>query len=586
MKIKIFSLILGLSLALFSCTSNSKPKTAIITGKATINWSNSLTFHDGPVPLTDSWVNRINIGDSIIKLNDDGTFKIELSIDKPNFYTLAHESNKEELFVSPNDSIHIDFDADTLHSGRGALHNNHLRKMRVMINNNRRYINGLEFFNKSTDYVDSILDSLKTVYLNTHQEFKNNNDVSEIIDSRILADIDYRSKLYKVVHPPIYTQQTNETLPVAKTYYDNLGEGSLNNPELLSSLDYALFLDAYVTAQTAGEYRFGNYFDAPIEEIHPRYETIQKLEAHQDIKDYLLHQHLNKSMDNYGVAYLDDLIPQFKEDCKNEDYVKEIESRYEKGVERRKEPSEIKIYKQIGDIELEAHIFYPEDYKESDKRPAYVFFHGGGWETGIPEWGYANSKRYSQKGMVAISFEYRIINIHKSNILDCIRDVKSAILWTRKHASSLGIDPNKIVAAGFSAGGHLAACTAILDEFEEEDNSGLSSKPNAIVVHSASYNTTKNEWFARNSEQKPEAISTFHQVDKGLVPSIFFHGTDDHLAPISEFTEFRDKMDELGNDYEYKIFENVGHFFGNPEARKTVHEMTEAFFVKLGYIEK
>jgi len=187
--------------------------------------------------------------------------------------------------------------------------------------------------------------------------------------------------------------------------------------------------------------------------------------------------------------------------------------------------------------------------------------------------------------MVAISFEYRLIDIHQSNLLDCVRDAKSAILWTRKQAKALGIDPDKIVAAGFSAGGHLAACTAILDEYEEVDDSGLSSKPNAIIIHSASYNTLKKPWFGRYSEQKPESISTFHQVKANLVPAIFFHGMDDHLAPLGEFTEFRDKMDALGNDYEYKIFENVGHFFNDPNARQIVQEMTDDFLVKLGYIE-
>lgn len=278
------------------------------------------------------------------------------------------------------------------------------------------------------------------------------------------------------------------------------------------------------------------------------------------------------------------MLPKFREDCKTPEFVKRIEDRILASMERREEPSTIKIYKKIGNIELEAHIFYPEDFKTGDKRPAYLFFHGGGWSMGIPEWGYKNCKNYSSEGMVAISFEYRLIDIHNSNILDCVRDAKSAILWTREQAELLGVDPDKIVAAGFSAGGHLAACTAILNEYEETSDSGRSAKPNVIVVHSASYNTLKNNWFAKKSEQNPTSISTFHQLDKNLVPAIFFHGTNDHLAPISEFTEFRDKMDALGNDYEYKIFENVGHFFNNRSARKTVQEMTEAFFVKLGYI--
>lgn len=586
MSCKKIYILFACCIAFFSCTTEKAQETAIVTGKVNVRWSKNIKLTNGVVTLVDPWINRTNIGDTIIPLNEDGTFRIELSLDKPDFRSIAHETNEVQFFIAPNDSLHIDFTAENRFSGTVGTLNDHLAAMRNMINNNRRYINGLAFYNQSSEAVNAILDSLENSYINAHKNFTETHQVPEEFDKRILADLMYRSKLYQTVHPALYTQKTTKHLPVQKTYYDAIAKGSFDNPALLKSLDYILFLDAYLTAQAAGNRKFGNYFDDPIERIHPKYTQIQQLDAHQEIKDYLFSQHIHKSMDSYGVVYLQDIMPMFRKDCKNPVLVKQMEDRFQNGMKRREAPTEIKIYKKIGNIELEAHIFYPKDFKAGDQRPAYLFFHGGGWSIGVPEWGYNSCEKYSAKGMVAISFEYRIIDIHQSNLLDCVRDAKSAILWTRKQAKSLGIDPNKIVAAGFSAGGHLAACTAILDEFEETDTSGLSSKPNAIVVHSASYNTLKNNWFSRKSEQRAKSISTFHQLDKGLVPSIFFHGTDDHLAPISEFTEFRDKMVKLGNDFEYKIFQNVGHFFQNAAARKEVGELTDAFFVKLGYIEK
>ncbi|MEM7186085.1 MAG: alpha/beta hydrolase [Bacteroidota bacterium] len=582
---KILPVILGLSLVLLSCNQQNETGTAVLTGQMNINWSNTATLSSGAVTLTDAWIDRLNPGDSIINLGEDGNFRIEIALQQPDFYTLSHENNSVELFLSPGDSLGIDFSSEAIVSGTSEAVNGHLQSLRNIINANRRYINGLEFYTKPIAAVDAILDSLDQTYRDAHRDFKNAHPVHDRFEQKVLADITYRHKLYKIVHPPLYDQKKNEKLPIETDYYDAIAQGSFDDPELLKSFDYILFLDEYVNGLAAGAYKYGNYFDAPIQRIHPRYHQISQLEVHQEIKDYLLHQHLHKSMDNYGVVYLQDLLPQFREDCKNPEFVKEIEARFDAGMERRSKSDEIKIYKTIGDIQLEAHIFYPDDFQEGDRRPAYVFFHGGGWAIGVPEWGYRNCEHYRDKGMVAISFEYRLIDIHGSNLLDCVRDAKSAVQWTRSEAQSLGIDPDKIVAAGFSAGGHLAACTAILDTFEDTENSVLSSKPNAIIVHSASYNTLKNSWFARHSEQDPEAISTFHQVDKGLVPSIFFHGTDDHLAPISEFTEFRDKMDALGNDYQYKIFENVGHFFNNPAARKEVLRMSEEFLGELGYID-
>ena len=139
---------------------------------------------------------------------------------------------------------------------------------------------------------------------------------------------------------------------------------------------------------------------------------------------------------------------------------------------------------------------------------------------------------------------------------------------------------------GFSAGGHLAASTAILDEFEIVDPSGFNAKPDAFIAHSATYNTTKSNFFRRQSNGRPESISTFHNAKEGLPPSISFHGTRDHLARISEFTEYRDKMVELGNDFDYKIFEGVGHFFNDSKASNEVSELTDAFLKKLEFIEK
>ncbi len=584
MKTHLIYVLLGLSTALFSCTTQPKAETAIITGKVDVNWSNTMKLSNGAITLTDSWIDRLNVGDSIIDLQADGSFKIKLSLEKPDFYSLSHELSQVDIFLSPSDSLYIDFTSETLFSGTGAMINDHLRSLRGIINSNRRYINGIEFFDQPTGTTDAILDSLKSVYLDAHKKFKESNPVDPIFEEKALADITYRTKLYELAHPGQYNQRTKEMLPVQETYFEDVVQGSFNNPSLLKSLDYVLFLDGYLDVQSAGDYKFGSFYDKPIEKIHPKYRAIQQLDAHQEIKDHLFHEHLNKSIDNYGITYLEDLLPSFKEDCKNPEFIRRIEERVDAARERRQEPSEIKIYKTVDNIELEAHIFYPEDFKEGDKRPAYLFFHGGGWALGIPEWGYKNCKNYSSKGMVAISFEYRLVDIHDSNIQDCIRDAKSAISWTRQQAESLGIDPDKIVAAGFSAGGHLAASTAIIKEFNEAIDAEFSPKPNAIVVHSASYNTTKSDWFASQSNQKPESISTFHNLDKDLVPSIFFHGTDDHLAPISEFTEFRDKMDALGNDYEYKIFENVGHFFNDPAAREEVGRLTDAFFVKLGYI--
>ena len=119
------------------------------------------------------------------------------------------------------------------------------------------------------------------------------------------------------------------------------------------------------------------------------------------------------------------------------------------------------VYKKIGETELSLTVYYPEGWEANQQRPAIVFFFGGGWVQGTTKQFEPQSKALSSRGMVAICADYRVKSRHEVTPDACVEDAKSAIRWVRQHNKELGIDPNKIVGAGGSAGGHLAACTGI-----------------------------------------------------------------------------------------------------------------------------
>lgn len=584
MKIQSICLVILLSFLFSHCT----PKThelATVTGKVNMTWSNKVNLRQGTISLAESWSGQKDHRDSFLPIQEDGSFAVAIPLDEPLVFSLSHEQKKVEFILLPNDSLYIDLTKESVFSGTSALENNHISHMNQEIRKIERFITSDEktFFGSPLDRYNEVVDSLESAYLKIHDNFKTNHKLAQVFDEKVKNEIKYRTLFHKIVYPSIHEMYTGDTLAIDQQFFDAITQGSFEDPKLLESPNYVLFLERYVDIMAAGDLRFRNFYDAGIQKIRPKYNAIKNLKAHQEIKDYLMNEHLKKSISNYGVAYLGDVMSDFQESCQDRFLKDQVLEVYEKGKKRREQPSEIKVYKTIGDIELEAHIFYPENHKKGDQTPAYVFFHGGGWAVGIPEWGYTNCQRYQEKGMVAISIEYRLLDIHGSNIVNCVEDVNSAILWVRQKAKELGIDPNKVVAAGFSAGGHLATSTATLDEFTLNED-GFHSKPNSLVVHSASYNTTKSNFFRRQSNGKPESISTFHNAKKGMPPGIFFHGTNDHLAPISEFTEFRDKMDALDNDFEYKIFQGVGHFFNDPKASEEVRELTDQFLQKLGYI--
>lgn len=124
-------------------------------------------------------------------------------------------------------------------------------------------------------------------------------------------------------------------------------------------------------------------------------------------------------------------------------------------------------------VNLKLQVFLPEGWQASDQRPAAVFFHGGGWHGGGPDHYYPQSRYVALRGMVGISVEYRTINRFGTSPRECVKDGKSAMRWVKTHAAKLGIDPDRIVAGGGSAGGHIAAATALVSAFDEEGEDAL-----------------------------------------------------------------------------------------------------------------
>ena len=252
------------------------------------------------------------------------------------------------------------------------------------------------------------------------------------------------------------------------------------------------------------------------------------------------------------------------------------------------------VYKTIGEVELKLHIFEPPDRQAKELAPAIVFFFGGGWVGGTPTQFYHQSDYLASRGMMAISAEYRVKNQHGTTPFECVADGKSAIRWVRANAARLGVDPDKIVAGGGSAGGHVAACTGVLDGLDEEsEDRNISSKPNALALFNPvldivglSKKRASDERFKRAKE-----ISPLQHVTKGLPPCIIFHGTADKTVPFDSAERFTSAMKEAGNMCRLVPFEEKGHGFfnygrdkDNSSFNKTIEE-TDMFLTSLGYLQ-
>ena len=144
------------------------------------------------------------------------------------------------------------------------------------------------------------------------------------------------------------------------------------------------------------------------------------------------------------------------------------------------EGARVETYKTVGETKLNLYIFAPS---AASNAPAVVFFFGGGWTSGSPEQFEEQCRYLASRGMVAITADYRVASRQQAKPTQCLADARSAIRWVRAHAPQLGIDPQRIAAGGGSAGGHLAACTPLISEFDEPgEDAKVSAEPDALLL--------------------------------------------------------------------------------------------------------
>lgn len=252
-------------------------------------------------------------------------------------------------------------------------------------------------------------------------------------------------------------------------------------------------------------------------------------------------------------------------------------------------PDSIITYKKAGEANLELHVFAPSGHKSSDKRPAIVFFHGGGWRGGSPQQFYPHCDYLSSRGMIAITAEYRVENRHGTTPREAVMDGKSAMRWVRKHAKEWGINPDMIAAGGGSAGGHLAAAAALIQGFKEEDEDlNISARPDALVLFNPVYDNGPEGRGYDRVEEYWRAFSPMHNINEHAPPSIVFLGTEDRLIPVATAEKFRDLMVQNGIRSELVLYEGADHGFFNYRGdkkyfRETVIEM-DRFLTSLGYL--
>ncbi len=217
---------------------------------------------------------------------------------------------------------------------------------------------------------------------------------------------------------------------------------------------------------------------------------------------------------------------------------------------------------------LEIVVHFPPGWKEADRRPGIVFFFGGGWENGNIKAFEPQAQYLAGRGMVTARADYRVKSRHGVTPKECVDDARAALRWFRTNAAKLGVDPDRIVASGGSAGGHIAACTTLKPD-EEPD--GISSAANALILFNPVLRFGP-QLLKRidNDEALGKALSPILYVKKDSPPTLLFFGTDDFL--FQQGQQFMQRSKELGHRAELFTAQKQPHGFFNksPWREKTL----------------
>ena len=243
-------------------------------------------------------------------------------------------------------------------------------------------------------------------------------------------------------------------------------------------------------------------------------------------------------------------------------------------------------YATVGERELKLDLYLP---KEAPKPcPLIVWVHGGGWQNGTK----ANCRPamdFLAEGYAVASLDYRLTDVacFPAQIQDC----KAGIRWLRANASEYQLDPNRFIAWGSSAGGHLVALLGTsggVAEFDVGDHLDLPSNVQAVIDYygpsdlTAMVQTPGYQGHAREGSPESKLVggavlqhpdeaakaSPVTYVDADDPPFLIVHGSNDPVVPPDQSQRLHDALTKAGAKSELHFIEGAKHGgreFGRPE---------------------
>jgi acetyl esterase/lipase len=191
--------------------------------------------------------------------------------------------------------------------------------------------------------------------------------------------------------------------------------------------------------------------------------------------------------------------------------------------------------------------------------PTVIWIHGGGWTGGTKE-SFTGVPAFLAMGMNVVNVEYRLARTAPAPA--AVEDCRCALRWVIQHAKEYGIDVNRLVVSGGSAGGHLALTTGMLPASAGLDRQcpGPDNLKVAAIVNwygisdvnelldgenMRAYAVT---WLgsAPDRDQIAKRVSPLTYVRAGLPPVLTIHGDADPTVPYTQSVRLHKALTDAG----------------------------------------
>jgi len=226
-----------------------------------------------------------------------------------------------------------------------------------------------------------------------------------------------------------------------------------------------------------------------------------------------------------------------------------------------------------GTIQAELALYVQEDYPDiygERRRPMVLICPGGGYEQVSGREGEPIAFHFLTAGCHAAVLWY---DISKQGVTypQALKELAWSVAYIREHADQYAVDPDQILVAGFSAGGHLAASLGCFWDKEwlekEMQMSGVCYRPNGMILaypvitsgefaHKGSFVNLIGE--KANKELEKE-LSLENQVTDKVPPVFMWHTIEDGVVPLENSLLFVAALRKAGVNFEYHVFPHGGH---------------------------